>query len=912
VPVLALCIADTPWQVNISFFATYFIPLSILSLIIRCYAQKWVAEPHERGFHLMGGLLRTATWWIFLIGFVYTIFNIKVPYIPTPKEDKPENQWRLSFPNMITCLFILSAACYGLQKDWSPYSLAMAGFGMVNVLILGFIIVISQQKLMIRLENCCSKFSVGRLLKNTCFTAWNQFNSSVYYIFCKGHVVLLVLLSFLFTGYSVDERKDDEHKQETEDLGGFYLGIKLASEKELALVKGAEALLHQRFSIYSLPFNWLSGELPQEIMQIAEKEKALPLLNFSCETESNDFYKDVYSGQYDDRLKNLAEQFIGYRQPVMLSLSPGFDKYDTEGAAFVKAWQHVYVFFKSHGVSNLCWVWSPSGYDAESFYPGDIYVDWIGVECINTCTNAKTGNYRNFAQIYSGFKKAYGKFNKPVIITSFGSCASAMQDEWLKQGLHDISSRYREIKGCIMLNGACCFTTVKNSQEGFTPLSLSLLQHLLGGEPFNRLPWQGGSLLDPAMKSRSRVNIVGKPGEFVFLHEGKPWYIRGVAYNTGHDWRDGNMPLTRKQLEKDFDAITAMGANTVRRYSQGFYDKNIMNVAEEKGLKVMFGFWFDPKVDYYKDTLRIKEYMLEVEETVLRYKDHRALLAWSLGNESWGLLKHKFGKPYLIKVRDAYVRMIETLAQRIHELDPDHSVFSCMEHEEYQIAGELVAFRVGAPSLDAIGINSYYKEQISNLNYAVKQSDSLRPYIISEFGARGYWDPSHNHYNNNILMEETDAEKSEWYSFQWKNYVEAYKGYNIGGVAYCWHDRMEGSITWFGLTDYRGRAKPAYYALRESWTGVPADNSTVLRIIPSEQLQAGASIRFEVNNPSDELNYEWVLIREKDFEQQERIKGSHVKLRIPADSGCYRLHVYAGNVSGKVMTASLPFRISGK
>src|SRR5688572_26126906 len=104
IPLLALGLAEVPWEVNLALFGLYFLPLCGISLIVRLYAQRWLLEKHERGFHFAGGILRMATWWIFFIGFVYTIFKIKVPYIPTPKEDEHQNYVRLSMPNLITLI----------------------------------------------------------------------------------------------------------------------------------------------------------------------------------------------------------------------------------------------------------------------------------------------------------------------------------------------------------------------------------------------------------------------------------------------------------------------------------------------------------------------------------------------------------------------------------------------------------------------------------------------------------------------------------------------------------------------------------------------------------------------------------------------------------------------------------------
>ncbi|MCE3259725.1 MAG: cellulose synthase, partial [Bacteroidetes bacterium] len=148
VPAVALGFAQVPWEVDLSHFALFFVPLCGLSMLIRLYAQRWLLEKHERGFHLAGGILRTATWWIFLIGFIYTIFKIKVPYIPTPKEDEHQNYWKLSIPNLIVSVFCGLVILYGLSLDWSPYSFAMAFYALINVVMLGFIVMMSQQKLL--------------------------------------------------------------------------------------------------------------------------------------------------------------------------------------------------------------------------------------------------------------------------------------------------------------------------------------------------------------------------------------------------------------------------------------------------------------------------------------------------------------------------------------------------------------------------------------------------------------------------------------------------------------------------------------------------------------------------------------------------------------------------------------------
>ena len=48
---------------------------------------------------------------------------------------------------------------------------------------------------------------------------------------------------------------------------------------------------------------------------------------------------------------------------------------------FIAAWKHMVDYFKAEGVDNVIWVWSPHiAYGLfEEYYPGDDYVDWVGV-----------------------------------------------------------------------------------------------------------------------------------------------------------------------------------------------------------------------------------------------------------------------------------------------------------------------------------------------------------------------------------------------------------------------------------------------------------------------------------------------------------------------------------------------------
>ncbi|CAM3679149.1 glycosyltransferase [Pontibacter korlensis] len=150
IPVLALVLVEFPWYVSLGEFVVMFMPFFCISICVRQFAQRWYQEKNEKGFHLFGGILRTGTWWIFLLGLIYSILRIKVPYIPTPKDDKPKNNYLLSLPNFMMILVGFGAVVY-TQLEYghlydNPYVQMMALFALTNVAILGGIVVIGQEQ----------------------------------------------------------------------------------------------------------------------------------------------------------------------------------------------------------------------------------------------------------------------------------------------------------------------------------------------------------------------------------------------------------------------------------------------------------------------------------------------------------------------------------------------------------------------------------------------------------------------------------------------------------------------------------------------------------------------------------------------------------------------------------------------
>ncbi|MEO1212808.1 MAG: glycosyltransferase family 2 protein [Bacteroidota bacterium] len=964
VPIFSLFLARVPWHMDLILFGKIVIPLLVLNMLIRQFAQRWMLEEHERGFHVLGGILLASTWWIHLVGFIYAIFKIKVPYIPTPKDDEPQNAWKLSIPNILMIILSIAAIVYGLSIDWNPYSFAMAFFAGINVVILSAGVWIAQQKAMLKLY---SWIGMDDFITGIRSFWWNLRHYVLYRLIRNGSFILTILLIGALTGYTFYEKQQTELMrnralQGIEQVRWFYSGIGTSNEGDeldLNMFHRMQDELQVSFDIVNFPMVWDGNkQLPIDQLESLLKNGNLPMINFQpkgidIEPNKEEIYPvftHILEGKFDAYIHDFAVKLRELNQPVFLSFAgqpdlegnPWYSEHPEAAEVYKETWKYMVQRFVEKGASNVVWLWEPGSSEKfSSYYPGNNYVQWLGITVRNEGHPKDKENWDSFDDVYEDYhtllQSEYALSQKPVMISRLeAKTNSGEQEIWLNDAFLSIGTKYPEIRSVLFFRDG-----KKKTQYDYTEKTkLVIHKHLTSSEPFiDKPPYllnqeireeayvarqdrstlaasiqkvrNGGKKNDEPLK----IQVVREGKNFQLLIDDQPFYIKGIAYNPTHGWRDGFLPLTRRQLEMDFSRVKAMGANTIRRFgAAGIYDWNILRLAEEQDLKVLYGAWFDPAIDYYFDTAAVRKYEQETLDLVYRYKDSPAILGWVLGDETWSSQEFRFQQPYLTKTRWAYVRMIERLAKKIHEIDPNRPVMTALEHGK-NLAGTLQDFRTLAPSLDMIGVNSYYGERIEELDSVFQQFDPERPYFLSAFGPQKYWDPGNKDFDpNSIPHENSSYEKAKLYSQNWKKHIESKRGNNVGGIAFCWQDRMEGTATWFGITDFKGRLKPSYYALKNAWMK-QHDKAPLYEAYiapPDTRMYRGGIYTFKAiteNNHTDkDLKYEWYLLREKYLDDSGDISvvdgGKQVRIQIPNDYYDYRVYLYISDKDGNVVTSS--------
>ncbi len=180
----------------------------------------------------------------------------------------------------------------------------------------------------------------------------------------------------------------------------------------------------------------------------------------------------IASGTYDAYITQWAQGAKAYGKPFYLRFAHEMNGdwypwgYNVNGNArgqYIAAWQHVYTLFQQAGVTNARWVWSPNvagkgkkGGTATSafsaFYPGDAYVNWVGMDGYNWGTSQNWSSWQSLATVFGATYGTLSKMTtKPMMIAETASAeAGGNKASWITTGLSStISSSYPRIQAVI-------------------------------------------------------------------------------------------------------------------------------------------------------------------------------------------------------------------------------------------------------------------------------------------------------------------------------------------------------------------------------------------------------------------------------------------------------------------------------
>jgi len=390
-------------------------------------------------------------------------------------------------------------------------------------------------------------------------------------------------------------------------------------------------------------------------------------------------------------------------------------------------------------------------------------------------------------------------------------------------------------------------------------------------------------------------------GNWQFLRNGEPYFIKGAG-------GDGS---------KEF--LAASGANTFRTWGVSDDLEQQLDQAQELDLTVVVGHWLGHEKHGfdYSNTEMLEAQFTRVREDVIKYKDHPAVLLWSIGNEMEGFAE---GDTKIIWSH------VQKLAAMIKEIDPNHPIMTVTA----EIGGKRVELlHKLCPDIDIMGINSY--GGLPSIPQRYKELGGTKPYIITEFGPPGSWECKETDFG--APLELSSTEKAEFYRTAYEKGVLAAEKLCLGSFAFTWGSKIEVTSSWYGMFLSTGEKLAAVDEMTKIWSGSHPENlCPVIRsfeLVGPNIVQSGetSEIILDIVDPEGEnIAVNWLICNEPTeyliadqtqwvpLELDNIITSSSSNgavLTMPG-SGIYRLYMTAFDGNGGAATANVPIKVEGE
>ncbi len=390
---------------------------------------------------------------------------------------------------------------------------------------------------------------------------------------------------------------------------------------------------------------------------------------------------------------------------------------------------------------------------------------------------------------------------------------------------------------------------------------------------------------------------------YLLYKDGKPYYIKGAG---GYSY---------------LDDLNKHGGNSIRTWS----DKNIKYILDEalkNGLTVMVGLEMGRERQgfNYNDRVEVEKQFNLIKATVLKYKDHPALLMWCIGNEVAFLAKN-----------DKVWNAIEEIAKMIKKIDPNHPTTTTLAGVP---SDQVKSIIYKCPDIDIISVNAF--QDLPYVPIKLRQAGWQGPYIISEWGSTGYWEVKTTKWN--AVIEETSTQKALVCKERYELAIKKDKERCLGAYVFYWGHKQERTHTFFGFFGENGEKTSMTDMLQFLWTSTwPINKSPDISFLSIDNKRSEenvfllpSSIHKAVvlaKDPENQfLKYKWEIYRESneyhktggDLETKpskinqlilEQINNT-ADFTAPSKKGPYRLFVYVLDGSKNMATANFPFYVN--
>lgn len=244
-----------------------------------------------------------------------------------------------------------------------------------------------------------------------------------------------------------------------------------------AVVDNLEQKLEYCFDVYLLYSNfgetpYLNGESVYDALCLSCPEDQIPELTLqTVDDNRGNMLLRTLDGEFDVFLHAYAKEVAAYGRPVLFRLANEMNgdwcvycafHYCRDPDLYVAFYRYVFDVFQQENADNVIWVWNPNHRSFPDFkwnneilyYPGDAYVNVVGLTAYNTGNYYEGEYWSSFEELYSElYNRTLAQYAQPMMITEFASSSvGGDKAAWISDMFENIAD-YSRIKVAVWWNG---------------------------------------------------------------------------------------------------------------------------------------------------------------------------------------------------------------------------------------------------------------------------------------------------------------------------------------------------------------------------------------------------------------------------------------------------------------------------
>jgi beta-mannanase len=213
-------------------------------------------------------------------------------------------------------------------------------------------------------------------------------------------------------------------------------------------------------------------DFPTDFANLVTARGAIPMLTWEPWDYSAGVAQPAYrlstitAGAHDALVRRWATQIKAWGRPLMLRFAhemngnwyPWSEAVNGNRAGqYVAAYRKVVTLFRSVGVTNVTWVWSPNtaypgSVPISGLFPGDAYVDWTALDGYNWGTTRAEG-WQSFEQVFGpSIAQVRALSTKPLMLAEVASAEQGgNKAAWVTDFFARLAA-HPEIRGFLWFN----------------------------------------------------------------------------------------------------------------------------------------------------------------------------------------------------------------------------------------------------------------------------------------------------------------------------------------------------------------------------------------------------------------------------------------------------------------------------